>query len=275
MAESSRTYHAVSRLTTGWPRVQRLVWAGVYRFLGRRFRSPEWTFMNWGYAALGDDAGHSRDLPADDEPDRYEIQLYDRAIAGSELRGRHVVEIGSGRGGGAAWMARALGPQQLIGLDFSPGNVDFSRERHPAENLEFRVGDAEAMALPDASVDAIVNVESSHCYASMERFLGEVTRVVRPGGEFLWADFRPPETLAEVPDRLAALGWEQVALDDITDNVLRALDLMVPRRRRLIREQTPRVMWGAMEQFAAFPGSRHYEELRTRERTYLAGRFRR
>ncbi len=278
MTEDSRAYHAVSRLTTGWPRVQRWVWAGVYRYLGRHFRSPEWTFMNWGYAALGSvdgGDGHTRELDPVDEADRYETQLYDRVASQADLSENTVVEVGCGRGGGAAWVARALGPDRVIGLDFSPSNIDFCRERHAEPNLEYRVGDAEALELADASVDVVLNVESSHCYASMPQFLSEVTRVVRPGGELLWADFRPPETLGEAPDWLTANGWEQLALDDITDHVVRALDLMVPRRRRLIREQAPRLLWGALEQFAAFPGSRHYEELRTRERTYLCGRFRR
>ena len=248
----------------------------MYRYLGHRFRSPDWTFMNWGYAELDGD-GHTPGLalPDAEAPDRFEIQLYHRVAAQAPLAGRNVVEIGCGRGGGAAFVARAHAPARLLGLDFSPSSVEFCRGRHRAPNLEFAIGDAEALHLPDASVDAVVNVESSHCYGSMARFLGEVRRVLRPGGEFLWADFRPLHELADVPDRLRAAGWEQRALADITPHVLQALDHMVPRRRALIRAQVPRWLWGAFEQFAAFPGSRHNEQLRTRQRTYLCGHFRR
>lgn len=261
-----------------FPALQRTIWSAVYRYLGHRFRSPEWTFMNWGYAELdGATDGHTPGLalPSTEAADRFEIQLYHRAAAQAELAGRTVLEIGCGRGGGAAFVARAHAPARLVGVDFSPSNIDFCRGRHRAPNLEFAIGDAEALPQPDASVDAVLNIESSHCYGSMARFLGEVRRVVRPGGHFLWADFRPPHELAEVPDRLRADGWTQCALDDITPNVLAALDRMVPRRRALIRAQVPRWLWGAFEQFAAFPGSRHYEQLRTGQRTYLCGRFRR
>lgn len=271
----SAAYRVGSWFVNRFPGLQRAVWGAVYRYLGHRFRSPAWTFMNWGYAAL-DGEGHVPGLPLSDAeaPDRFEIQLYHRVASPAALAGRTVVEIGCGRGGGAAWMARALGPARVVGLDFSPSNIEFCRARHPAPNLEFAVGDAEALHLPDASVDAVVNVESSHCYGSMARFLAEVRRVVRPGGEFLWADFRPPAELADVPDRLAAAGWTRLALDDITPHVLAALDRMVARRRALIRTEVPRWLQGAFEQFAAFPGSRHYEQLRTGQRTYLAGRWR-
>ena len=72
--------------------------------------------------------------------------------------------------------------------------------------LAFEVGDAERMPFPDASFDAVVNVESSHCYPSMPAFLSEVRRVLRPGGHFLYADLRPrtdlPARRAELADQV-------------------------------------------------------------------------
>jgi ubiquinone/menaquinone biosynthesis C-methylase UbiE len=43
-------------------------------------------------------------------------------------------------------------------------------------------GDAENLPFPQVSFDAVINVESAHCYGSIERFLAEVHRVLRPGG---------------------------------------------------------------------------------------------
>ena len=51
-------------------------------------------------------------------------------------------------------------------------------------------GDAQNLPFPDESFDAVINVEASHIYPNFERFLGEVARVLRPGGHFLYADFR-------------------------------------------------------------------------------------
>jgi fatty-acid O-methyltransferase len=57
--------------------------------------------------------------------------------------------------------------------------------------LDFVQGDAQNLHFPDQSFDAVINVEGSHIYPNFERFLGEVARVLRPGGHFLYADFRP------------------------------------------------------------------------------------
>ena len=51
-------------------------------------------------------------------------------------------------------------------------------------------GNAESLPFADESFDAVINVEASHGYPDFPRFLAEVARVLRPGGHFLYADFR-------------------------------------------------------------------------------------
>ena len=38
--------------------------------------------------------------------------------------------------------------------------------------------------------DAVIDADASYTYRDFERFFGEVARVLRPGGHFLYADFR-------------------------------------------------------------------------------------
>ena len=59
-------------------------------------------------------------------------------------------------------------------------------------------GDAENLPFEDNSFDAIINVESSHCYGNVEQFLREVHRVLRPGGDFLFVDLRGAQKLVEL-----------------------------------------------------------------------------
>ena len=54
---------------------------------------------------------------------------------------------------------------------------------------------AESLPLGDASVDVLVNVESSHCYGNFQKFIAEVHRVLKVGGVFLFADFRDDEEI--------------------------------------------------------------------------------
>src|ERR1700752_4130464 len=84
-------------------------------------------------------------LRSDDEPDRYWIQLYHQVAGAIALTGRSVLEVGSGRGGGASYVARYLGPRSLVGVDVSNSAVALCKERHHAPGLSFRQGDAEQL----------------------------------------------------------------------------------------------------------------------------------
>src|SRR5260370_28922055 len=104
--------------------------------------------------------------------------------------GLDVLEIGSGRGGGAAYLARRLAPRQLVGLDISAAATALARRRHgSAPPLEYRQGDAEALPFGVETFDLVLNVESAHCYASIPPFLAQVQRLLRPGVALLLPRF--------------------------------------------------------------------------------------
>jgi len=256
---------------------------GLRRWLAHRsyermafgLRSPKWTFMNFG-CVLPDGAAPA--LEPRDEPDRLSIQLYHGVASAGDLHGQRVLEIGSGRGGGAAFLARYHGPAHVTGADFSAHAVALSRAFHAGvPNLDFAEGDAERLPFPDASFDAVINVESSHCYGSMDRFLHEVDRVLRPGGTFLFADFR---AAADIPELLRTLdaqpGWQRIDHEDITGAVVAALEAGDERKRRLIADivRRPRARKGAGE-FAGLVGSRIHEAFRKRDMVYVRAAYRR
>ena len=150
------------------------------------------------------------------------------------------------------------------------------QQRHAAiRNLSFVVGDAEHLPFPDASFDAVVNVESSHCYGHIEKFFAEAARVLRPGGWFLYTDFRPA---TEVPVWHAALaappGWERVAQEDITTAVADALLADDARKRKLIAEFIPPAFHHLFGEFAGLVGGQMYEGFRKREMLYHRFAFR-
>src|SRR5262245_45298137 len=150
--------------------------------------------MNYGYATT---EPHTLVLEPADDPDRHWVQLYHHVAGAIDLRGSRVLEIGSGRGGGSSFIKRYLKPAHMIGMDLSKHAVEWSQKRHRLDGLEFRVGDAEKLSFDDGTIDAVINVESSHCYPSFDKFLAEVHRVLRPGGHFLYADFRAQD---DIPD---------------------------------------------------------------------------
>jgi len=247
------------------PGFQKRLWRSWYDYLARSKGAPEWSFMNYGYAMPGSD---SLILEKSDEPDRHWIQLYHHVAGAIDLKGLEVLEVGSGRGGGSSYIQRYLKPARTIGVDLSQQAVLLCRERHRVEGLEFRVGDAERLPLSDSAVDAVINVESSHCYPSFEQFLEEVRRVLRPGGYFLYTDFRAAENARSWSDRLRHSGMTLLRETDITANVVSALDWDNERKLGLIQRMVPRPLRASFLDFAAVRGTPLYEGFKTGEYTY-------
>jgi len=182
-----------------------------------------WTFMNWGFYDFQNKNSHPplEGLEADW---RYAIQLYYRALDGVSLKGKDVLEVGSGRGGGAAHLARAQSPNSYVGLDGTCSNTIFCRDTHHEPNLQFIHGDAENLALPDESFDVLINIESCQIYSYPERFLAEASRVLRPDGYLCIATVAQHSFFMELVEACEKMGFKLLALEDITGNVYTALE---------------------------------------------------
>ena len=153
--------------------VQQLAWRGCYEMMAGRLPRPEWAFMNYGFIADPAERDALR-LEPSDEPDRLCIKLYDHVVGASELTGRDVLEVGSGRGGGASYLGRYRAPRSVTGVELAHRAVELSRRHRQGPGLRFVQGDAQALPYPDDAFDLVVNVESSHCYPSMTTFVAEV-----------------------------------------------------------------------------------------------------
>ncbi|HET7230734.1 MAG TPA: class I SAM-dependent methyltransferase [Longimicrobium sp.] len=248
------------------PAARRALINVLYRIMTRLDRDADMVFMNYGYA----NGGPEPELGEQDERDRCCIQLYHHLAGDAGLRGKDVLEVGSGRGGGASYVARYLGPRTLVGLDRCESAVGFCSGHHAAPGLSFRVGDAEALPFADGSFDAVINVESSHGYGSLPRFLGEVKRVLRPGGLFLYTDHRGPHQLDAWRADLLACGLELVRETEITAHVLEALDRSNAQKQALIDRKVPAWFRKSFHEFAAMRGSAAYERFRNGQTRYLS-----
>jgi SAM-dependent methyltransferase len=258
----TRLVSLLSRTTRG----KRLLWRGWYQFLALRYRDPQWTFMNYGYRSPETPAAA---LDPADEPDRSCIQLYDIVAGAVPLVGRDLLEVGCGRGGGADYLARAMRPRRVVAVDLSPAAVALCQLRFRQPNLSFQVGDAERLPFGDASFDAVLNVESSHCYPRFDQFLREVRRVLRPGGHFLYADFRPREEMAAWRAALTA-AFVIRAERDVRPGVVAALDADDAHKRDLIQGLVDRPLLGIFREFAALRGTILNDALRRGDFGYQA-----
>lgn len=238
--------------------LQKTIWRTWYSVMAWRWKDDQWTFMNYGWLPAADQPDFA--LQPEDEPDRAFIGLYYHLSQCVELKNKSVVEVGSGRGGGAAYLARYHQPAQVLGLDFSNRAVELSKRLHQGvAGLSFQQGDAENLPLASASVDVVVNVESSHCYGNMSAFVAEVARVLKPGGYLAWVDLRGPDMLVTTEQAFDHPALQCVHQDSIADGVVRALDAAVLRKQKAIEQVS--MGQGLIKQFAAMPGTPLYNGL--------------
>jgi arsenite methyltransferase len=97
--------------------------------------------------------------------------------------GEHVLDIGTGTGRLAEFVAGLVGPQgRVVGIDPLESRIDIARVRQ-SNTLTFETGRAEDLSrFGDGRFDAVYLNSVFHWIAEKDRALGEVRRVLKPGG---------------------------------------------------------------------------------------------
>jgi ubiquinone/menaquinone biosynthesis C-methylase UbiE len=211
--------------------------------LGTRQVGDDVVFFNFGYE---EDPPMALPLVASDEPNRFGIQLYHRTATQVDLNGKRVLEVSCGAGGGASYIVRTLRPACYRGLDLNPASIDFCRKTHNLPGLDFVQGDAEDLPFADQSFDVVINVEASHQYPHLPRFLTEVARVLRPGGHFLYADSRRRRAVAAWEAALADAPMRLLSQRSIEEEALRGLRENTRRSQELISRRVPVFLLGVI-----------------------------
>jgi SAM-dependent methyltransferase len=256
----------IDRVMESSPRIRQRLIRFWYQLLPRLDPADLMLFMNYGYADL--DPAPPLVLRAEDEPYRYCMQLYHHVVSAVDIRGHEVLEVGCGRGGGAAFLTRYFEPRMVTGLDYSDRAIRFCAMRHRATGVRFVPGHAEHLPFDTAVFDTVLNIESSHCYPSTAGFLGEVARILRPGGHLLYADFRARTAIEHWRGQFAAAGFQIRHEQNITSNVVRALDLDHERRYALIQQHAPRLLQARLGMFAGLRSSPIYSDFERGELEY-------
>jgi SAM-dependent methyltransferase len=160
-------------------------------------------YDNWGeffHLAIFEEGDDLADFDAAFERTH---QRYFEAIGGTQAR--RILELASGGGGFAEWMAQRT-QGDVVGVDFSDAQLKHARGRlaqRPRKNLRFVKHDIMHLAdLKEDPFDAVVYMDAA-CYLpdKAAALCGIATRL-RPGGQFLLIDWCRPEQVTALQEEL-------------------------------------------------------------------------
>jgi cyclopropane fatty-acyl-phospholipid synthase-like methyltransferase len=105
-----------------------------------------------------------------------------------------VIEIGSGLGTGGCYLVENFAPSSFLGIDISQEQVDRSKNLNGEflkrnKNILFKVGSCENIPCEQNEVDKIFTVEAVQHFPSLQSFIQESFRVLKPRGLITIAGF--------------------------------------------------------------------------------------
>jgi demethylmenaquinone methyltransferase / 2-methoxy-6-polyprenyl-1,4-benzoquinol methylase len=103
--------------------------------------------------------------------------------------GSTALDVATGTGDLAIELARR--GAEVTGSDFAPAMLEIARGKAPG--LTFEEGDALQLAYSDDSFDAATVGFGARNFADLDRGLGEMTRVVKPGGRVVVLEITTPQ----------------------------------------------------------------------------------
>ena len=125
-------------------------------------------------------------------------RVWRRRVVGEVRRAKpgRILDVATGTGVLAIAMARRIRDVQVLGVDLSEQMLAVARRKIEARGLDGRIvldrGDAERLAVADASVDVATVAFGVRNFGDLGAGLRELARTIKPGGKVVILEFSRP-----------------------------------------------------------------------------------
>ena len=125
-------------------------------------------------------------------------RVWRRCVVGEVRRAKpgRILDVATGTGDLAIAMARRIRDVQVLGVDLSEQMLAVARRKIEARGLDGRIvldrGDAERLAVADASVDVATVAFGVRNFGDLGAGLRELARTIKPGGKVVILEFSRP-----------------------------------------------------------------------------------
>lgn len=110
--------------------------------------------------------------------------------------GERILDIGAGDCSKAARVLQVSNGSELYAVDPSEKRIALAKREH--SQVRSSVASAESLPFPDSYFDKAYSTMALHHFSDLDRALGEVVRVVRPGGSYVILEVEPRSPLGRL-----------------------------------------------------------------------------
>lgn len=119
-------------------------------------------------------------------------------IALKKYNPEYILDVATGTGDFALLAQKILCPKRIVGIDISEGMMEEGRKKVRQKGLEhlitFDKQDCAELSFPEDSFDAAIAAFGVRNFEDIDKSFGQVLRVLKPGGMFLFLELSTPET---------------------------------------------------------------------------------
>jgi ubiquinone/menaquinone biosynthesis C-methylase UbiE len=133
------------------------------------------------------------------------------AVARLDAPPARALDLGTGTGAGALWLARKFPQARVTGVDISEAMIEQARAKLPPElsgRVDFLVGDAERLPFADGSFDLVAQI-------SVPVFFDEVARLLAPDGYVAVVSSLGLKTPFHTPERTLRNGFRRRGVEAV------------------------------------------------------------